>query len=791
MIRNYFKMAWRHLKKNKLYALINLVGLAVGITGCLLIGIYISNELSYDKFHDKADRIVRVTWEYSFADTKNHIASTGTKVGPEFTRRFPETKTYVRLMKYPRVLAADNKMFEEKNFLYADADFFRMFSFPLLKGDPATALDSPDELVLTESAAEKYFGSDEPVGKIINVGGNKDFIVSGVAADAPINSQIQFDMIGSFSSLNASKEEKWNEANYITYLLLQDDESLASLQKKVDDYMEELNAKEADFKMAFHLQPLTQVHLHSELDGLEPNSDITYIYILAAVALLILLIACVNYTNLSTAQAAGRSAEIGMRKVMGAGKKDIFVQFLSEAFLLSLIAVFAALVAAYFLMPYFSQISGKAFGAEVLFESETLFTLFVLSLIVALLAGTYPAFVLSAGKVIKILKAGFTFTGSAGLRRSLIVFQFVISIFLFIATIVILQQLDYIQTKDLGYSKEQVIVLPVDSQMRENYDALQAGFENIPGVTSVAGAYEEPTHVSWGDALTSSETNQVVSITALPVDENIIETLDFEIIAGSDYTLSDERAADPAINGDNIKHTFILNETAAKAFGWTPTEAVGKRVVKNHEGEVRAVIKDFHFRSLHEPIGPLVIFMDKRLVGSMFVKVSGGDVATTLANLEKTWKQRVPHRPFEYDFLDENYSTLYKAEQSIAGVFTAFSTVAILLACLGLFALTAYAIVRRTKEIGIRKILGATTTDILTLVSKDFVKLVLIAVVIAIPLAFFAVDKWLQGFSYRVDLKWWVFVLSSVVTLLIALITISLQAAKTAMSNPVKNLRNE
>lgn len=791
MIRNYFKMAWRHLKKNKLYALINLVGLAIGITGCLLIGIYVSNELSYDKFHEKADRIVRVTWGYSYADTQEHIAVTGTKVGPEFTRRFPEAEAFVRLLKYPRVLAADNKMFEEKNFVYADSDFFQMFSFPLLKGDPATALDSPDKLVLTESAAEKYFGSEDPVGKIINVGGNKNFIVSGLAADVPINSQIQFDIVGSFSSLNASKEEKWNEANYITYLLLQDEKSLESLQKKVNGYMEELNAKEEDFKMAFHLQPLTQVHLHSELDGLEPNSDITYIYVLAAVALLILLIACVNYTNLSTAQAAGRSAEIGMRKVMGAGRKDIFIQFLSEAFLLSLIAVCAALVAAYFLMPYFSQLSGKAFTAEVLFEAETLFALFILSLIVALLAGTYPAFILSAGKVIKILKAGFTFTGSAGLRRSLIVFQFVISIFLFIATIVILQQLDYIQTKDLGYNKDQVLVLPVDPQMRENYDALRASFENIPGVTSVAGAYEEPTHISWGDALTSSETNQVVSITALPVDETIIETLDFEIVAGTDYTLSDKKLADPVLNGDNIGYTYILNETAAKAFGWTPQEAVGKRVTKNREGEVRAVIKDFHFRSLHEPIGPLVIFIDKRLVGSMFVKVSGGDVSTTLSQLENVWKQRVPHRPFEYEFLDENYSTLYKAEQSIAGVFTAFSTVAILLACLGLFALTAYAIVRRTKEIGIRKILGATTTDILTLVSKDFVKLVSIAVVIAVPLAFFAVDKWLQGFSYRVDLKWWVFVLSSVITLLIALVTISLQAAKTALSNPVKNLRNE
>jgi putative ABC transport system permease protein len=793
MLRNYFKIALRHLQKNKLYAFINLSGLAIGITGCLLIGIYIWHELSYDRFHNKAERILRVTWEYNFDDAETKTAMTGTRVGPEFTRRFPETEAYVRLLKYPRVLALEHKMFEEKGFLYADSTFFSVFSFSLLEGNPATVLDAPDKLVITQSMALKYFGNEHPIGRTIKVGA-KDFIISGIAADAPDNSQISFDFVVSFSNLGAAKSEKWSEANYLTYLLLNDRESIEPLQTKIDTYIKEVNRDELQLEgnnfMAYHLEPLTEVHLHSQLDGFEPNSNITYIWVLAVVALLILLVACVNYTNLSTAQSAGRSAEIGMRKVMGADGKDIFYQFMSEALVLTLLAVVAAMIISFLLLPYFNQLAGKALEREVLVQPLTLAALAVLSVVVAFLAGAYPAFVLSSGKVISILKSGFMFTGSAGLRKTLIVFQFVISIFLIASTIIILQQLSYIQNKELGYSKDQVLILPVDWQMNESYTAIRAALESVPGVASVAGAYEEPTHIGWGDGLTTPSGKRI-TINALPADENLVKTLGFTLLAGQDFTLSDIKMADPALHGDTIQYTYILNEAAVRALGWTPEEAVGKRVAKGREGTVRAVVKDFHFRSLHEPIGPLVIFIDKRMIGSMFIKISGTDVAATLERLQGVWKERVPHRPFEYQFLDENYTALYRAEQSIAGVFTAFSSVAILLACLGLFALTAYAIVRRTKEIGIRKVLGATVPDILTLVSKDFVRLVIIAILIATPLAFGAAYKWLEGFTYKVDIQWWVFVLASLLTLLIATITVCLQALKTALTNPVKNLRTE
>lgn len=795
MIRNYLKIALRHLKKNKLYAFVNITGLAIGITSCLLIGIYIRNELSYDQFHKNKDRIVRVTWEYNFGDALSKTATTGTKVGPQFQRTFPEVEGYARLLKYPRVVAFEDKLFDEKNFLYADSSFFSLFSFRLLEGEAATVLDAPEKLVVTESMAKKYFGTENPIGKTVKVGGTKEFVITGIAEDAPAHSQIQYDFVGSFKTLNAAKSEKWNEANYITYLLLRNKEAIKPLQAKIHAYSktvakEEMGADGNNY-MTYHLEPLTKVHLHSDLDGFEPNNSITYIYILAAVALLILLVACVNYTNLSTAQSAGRRAEIGMRKVMGAGRRQVFNQFICESFILSLFAALLALGISAVLLPYFNQLSGKEFERNVLFTLYTLIPLFFLSAVVALGAGAYPALILSSSKVIKILKSGFQLTGSAGLRKSLIVLQFVISIFLIISTIIILQQLAFIKNKDLGYNKEQVLVLPLDAKMLEQYDDFKNALANNRGVLSVAGAYESPTNVGWSDGLTRGTDGKNISINALPVDEDFVKTLGLKIVAGADYNRTDVQQFDTSNNGNNIRYTFILNETAVKALGWTPEEAIGKTVSKGREGTIKAVVKDFHFRSFHEAISPMVIFLDRRLLGSLFIKIDGTNTQAVLGALEKAWKQRVPHRPFNYTFLDEEYAALYKAEQRTAGVFTTFSTLAILLACLGLFALTAYTMVQRTKEIGIRKVLGARVTDILALVSKDFIRLVGMAIFIAVPIAWLAVQKWMEKFVYRTEIQGWVFLAAGVLTLIIAFMAVSLQAVKTALTNPIKNLRSE
>jgi putative ABC transport system permease protein len=444
------------------------------------------------------------------------------------------------------------------------------------------------------------------------------------------------------------------------------------------------------------------------------------------------------------------------------------------------------------LLPLFNQISGKELSPLNLFTPLTLSSLFILGLLVALTAGFYPALILSNLKLIKILKSGFSFSSSGGaLRKSLIVFQFVISLFLITATIVILKQLSYIKSKDLGYNKEQLIVLPVDNKMSSGFNEIKQAIANNPNVVSVAAAYETPTHIGWGDGLRKAGEDKSITVNAFPVDEDIVKTLDLKIIAGSDYTQADVQAFDTSNEGKNLKYTYMLNESAVKALGWTPEEAIGKAVAKGREGTVKAVVKDFHFRSFHEPINPLVIFLDKRMVQVMFVKITGNDVKATLEQLQNTWKQRVPHRPFEYHFLDEDFDALYKTEERTANVFSTFSSLAILLACLGLFALSAFELVKRTKEIGIRKVLGATVSSIVGLLAKDFLKLIAIAMFIAFPIVWFVTNKWLDGFSYRISIGWWMFAVAGVLVLFIALFTISVQAVKAALANPIKSLRTE
>ncbi|MGB8194453.1 MAG: ABC transporter permease [Chitinophagaceae bacterium] len=798
MIRNYFKTAFRNLLRNKSYAAINIFGLSIGIAACLLIGIYILHEMSFDKFHAKAKRLARVTMEYNSGDAEIKLALTGTKVGPEFRRSFPEVEAYSRTLKFTRVVAHEDKAFEEKNFLYADSAFLGMFSFPLISGNAALALNSPDKIVITQKMARKYFGSADPVGKVLRVGGTKDLMVTGVLADPPSNSQIQFDFIASFTSLNAAKVEKWWEANYVTYLLLSPAAKLDALQSRVSAFMKKVSKEELKMEgsayLTYFLEPVTSVHLGSSLAGFEPNNSMNYIYILGIVAFLILCIASVNYTNLATAQSASRTAEIGIRKVMGAEKFQVFRQFIGESILVTAIAIIVALFIAYLLLPFFNQLSGKDLHYSVLFKPSTLLVLAATGLLVSLAAGFYPALILSNLKLISILKSGFAFTSGRGsVRKSLIVFQFAISIFLLIATTIVLQQLSYIRSKDLGYNKDHVLVLPVDFLMQPNYDDLKKSLANHPQVKSVAGAYEEPTDIGWGDGIQAGEgaTAKNLTVNALPVDEDFVRTMNIKIIAGNDYTLTDVQQLDTSNNGQNLHYSFMLNESAVKALGWTPEQAIGQKISKGYPGTIKAVVKDFHFESLHNPIGPLVIFLDKRMVQRMFVKISGKDIPVVLTHLETNWKQRVAHRPFEYHFLDEDYESLYKTEQRTAGVFSTFSSLAILLACLGLFGLTAFAVVQRTKEIGIRKILGASLPNIILLLSKDFLLLVVIAIVVASPLAWYAAHRWLQDFTYRVNVEWWVFVAAGVASLGIALLTISFQAVRAAMMNPVKSLRAE
>ena len=796
MFKNSLKIAFRQIGKNRLYSFINIFGLAIGICCCLLIGVYILHEYSYDRFHTNAARIVRVTMDYNAGNAINKVATTGTKVGPQFQRVFPEVEAYVRTLKYPRVLRYESKAFEEENFLYADSAFFNVFSFPLLEGDPVSALDAPDKIVLTQEAATKYFGNGKAVGQTIKVG-TRDFIVSGIVQKPPLNSQIRFDFVASFKALNASKSEVWWEANYITYLLIHPKTSAQTLETRIAAYMKKVSVEEIGFKgsnyLTYHLEPITRVHLYSTLEGFEPSNSITYLYILAVVGLLILIIASVNYTNLATAQSASRTGEIGIRKVLGALRTQVFRQFMIESAVMTTIALLIACLLGYFLLPYFNHISGKQININSFLHPSTGLLLAAILVTVTFFAGVYPAVTLSKLKIIAILKSGFRFTGQgAALRKTLIVLQFAISVFLIISTLVVVQQLDYIRNKNLGYSKDHVLVLPLDFNMQSGYAALKQEMLRQPGVINIAAAYEEPVDIGWGDGISKAANDEGgITVNAIPVDKDFIKTMQMQIIAGSDYTEADVKAIDTSNQGRNLKYSYILNESAVKALGWTPQEAIGKTIYKGREGIVKGVVKDFHFRSFHNPITPLVIFLDQRMAQKMLVKIEGTNLSSTIQQLGKVWKLRVQHRPFEYHFLDEDYSTLYKSEEQTARIFTTFSTLAIMLACLGLFALTAYSIAQRTKEIGIRKILGANTANIISLVAKDFLFLVIIGIVVASPLAWFATHKWLEDFSYRISIQWWMFAMSGCTALLIAFVTVSLQAVKAALANPVKSLRTE
>ncbi|HUM47781.1 MAG TPA: ABC transporter permease, partial [Chitinophagales bacterium] len=471
MLKNYFKVAIRSLRKNKLYSFINIAGLTLGIASCILIGLYIHDEINYDRFHANGERIVRATMEYSSAGTVNQVATTGTKVGPQLKRVFPAIEEFTRTYKATRVVSYEGKQFEEKNVLYADSSFLKVFSFPLLQGSTATALNNIGKVVITSDIAKKYFGSEEAIGKTLQIGNNAIFEVTGVAAAVPGNSQIQFDFLASFNNLDVSKSEEWFTANYITYFLLHDKDHLAMVQQQVNAYMltdvkKELNFEGGDY-LIYNLQRFTEVHLHSSLEGFEPNGNITYLYILGIIALLILAIACVNYTNLAIAQFSGRSGEIGIRKVMGAIRSQLFAQFIGESIFLSVIALMLAVVVSIQLLPVSNAITGKHFSAGILFQPITISMIVLLGLLIGLMAGAYPALILSNTGIIKILKSGFSFSTSGGtVKKSLIVFQFVISIFLITSTIIILQQLSFIRNKNLGYDKTRIVVVPVDGKMR-------------------------------------------------------------------------------------------------------------------------------------------------------------------------------------------------------------------------------------------------------------------------------------------------------------------------------------
>ncbi len=792
MIKNYIKIALRNLIKHKAFSVINISGLAIGMACCLLIIIFVQDELRYDRFHDKAGRIYRLTSEWSQRGIIANYPLIFSGVPPILQNEFSEVLNFVRFDPRLNVLisSGDKKFYEERLF-YTDASVFEVFTFPLVKGDPETALKEPYSIVLTGNMAEKYFSGEDPVGQTLMIDNEHDYKVTGILKKIPRNSHIRFDFLASMATLEA-QDPRYGKLwawNCYAYLLLPEDYSYLDLVKKLPDFIRRHRGEKAVEAYTFSLQPLTSIHLHSHLGSeIEPNGDIRYVYIFSVIAFFILLIACINFMNLSTARSANRAKEVGVRKVLGADRIRLAKQFLGESLFLSLMALPAAVALVEFFLPAFNALTGKDLRIDYFGNSVVFIGLIGILLFVGLISGSYPAFFLSTFRPAEVLKGKLKAgSGSMLFRKVLVVVQFSVSIVLIAGTMIITNQLDFIRNKKLGFDKEQVLVMPVSrSGIGQNFEAFKRELLQNPSVESVCGSTSLPSLLPTRSVFIPEgiEEGERLTLRNVLVDHDFIKTFGLEILEGRDF--SRDFATDR-------EEAFVVNEAAVKEFGWD--SAVGKRLIdlEGPKGRVVGVVRDFHFRSKHQKIEPLILSLlpSSRFVYFVSVKMKSSNISDTLAFLKRKWNAFSPGWPLEYFFLDDNFDRMYKSEDRLRQVFMTFTSLAIFIACLGLFGLAAFTAEQRTKEVGIRKVLGASVPGVVLLLSKEFMKWVLIANVIAWPVAYFAMSRWLQNFAYRVSIGWAVFIAAAVLALGVALFTVGFQAAKAALANPSDALRYE
>ena len=797
MLRSYLKIALRNLWRHKEYSLINSISLGLGITCFILILLYVRYELGYDRYHSQADQIYRVEL--------NEWASTPVGVGPFMKSTFPEVREAVRFFRAnnkPIIRYADN-VFSENGFLFADSSVFNVFDFTLLEGDPATALSEPNSLIISEAMARKYFpdpqaksGYQHSLGKMVTIEitqGPKEYKVTGVFQNVPQQSHFNFDFLASFNSLDFPEDNlriQWQISIVYTYLLLQPGTNLTALQENTAARFDQRREAEAGTFRVF-LQPLTRIHLYSHAEKeFSPNSSITYIYIFSSIALFVLIIACVNFMNLATARSVRRAKEVGIRKVLGAFRRQLIMQFIGEALLITLIATVLAGVAIEILLPLFRSLSALPLEAHYLGAQSILPFLLGIVVLVTLLAGGYPAFYLSRYQPVSVLKGGphgdSSRFGFNLIRRGLVVFQFIISIVLIVGTVIIYRQLDHLRVMDLGMNPEQVLVMPVSSEVRNNYSALKSELLKQTAVANVTASFGIPSERIIVELLRpEAAEKEEFALRVMPVDYDFAQTYGLQFLEGRGFSrdfLSDSTNA------------FILNEKAVALFGWQT--ALGKRIefpALKESGEVVGVVKDFNFASLHSEVEPLAIELTHlmRLLNYVSLRFPAGSVDQVLPAVQSVWKALYPTLAFEYFFLDDNFAKLYASESKLQQIVGYFTALAILIACLGLFGLASFTVAQRTKEIGIRKVLGASIANLLMLLLKEFALLVIVANLIAWPLAWYGMNAWLGDFAYRVDIGWWVFALAGGVALLTALLTVSWQAVRTTIANPVDALRYE
>jgi putative ABC transport system permease protein len=793
MLKNYFKIALRNLWRHRVFSFINIMGLSVGMTACLLIFLYVRFEMSYDKFHPKVDRIYRVVADIKTPTETIPAGGPAWAVPSHIKLDFPEVEAFTRVMGDNLLFRKGDIKFVESNAIWADSAFFSIFHFPLLQGNARTALKEPFSIVLTESAAKKYFGKANPMGQTILMTGDAfPATVTGIIKDMPENTQVKGDVIVSMSTITQKWDNKlddqWSNYSPAAYLLLKDGTNAMALQKKFPAFLEKWNGKEMKQGQMYPtllLEALKDNYLHSTRDG-SKNGNIKNVYIFSIIALFILIIACINFINLTTARATERAKEVGIRKVAGAVKSQLARQFIGESIIICFIAYLLTLALSVLLLPSFNELAGKTISQGIFENGQLLLLVFGAAVVIGLLAGTYPAFVLAAFKPIEVLKGRFATSAKGGvLRKGLVISQFAISIALIIGTIIVYSQMSYMRNRNLGFNKDHVMV--IDTNEDKARQTLQQAISGLPNVqlTSLSssvpgsgnpGAYSEVENVK-GDL-------QIANLDLYFVDFDYIPLFNLQMAAGRPFSRSFKTDSNQAM---------ILNEAAVKILGYpSPEQAIGKRFKQwGHEGKIIGVIKDFHFRSLQQPIKPLTMRLEWERNDLLSIKVGSANLPNTIAAIEKKYKSIIPNRPFSYYFMDEFFDRQYRSEERFGKLFMNFAILAIFISCLGLLGLASYSTMQRTREIGIRKVMGASVSNIINLLSRDFLKLVIISFFIAAPVAWYFMHQWLADFAYRTNISWWIFATAGILAVLIAVITISFQAIKAAVSNPVKALRTE
>lgn len=806
MIRNYFRSAFRNIKKHPFISFINIFGLTVGLTCCLLIAAYVINETSYDRYDKNADNIYRVTRIfYSAPNVESlHLSSIAPAFGPRLTAAFPQIKEMTRTFQIsPISFRYGEKLFNEQNVLCADENFFDFFSVPVKGGDPHKLLADPYTAIITPDIAKKYFGDEDPINKqIILDNGSHAFKITGVFSPFPANSHMHPHILVSFSTLKDSTvygekqlATSFSNNSFFTYIMLPKGYNADRMRKQLPGFLDKYCAvlgAPAGLKVhnmtSLTLQKLTDIHLNSHLDDeIEENGSAMRVYIFSAIALFILLIACINYMNLSTARSALRAREIGIRKVVGAQRKEIIAQFLSESVIVTYVSLILAFALTALFLPAVNNMSGLHLSIDSLLTWYVFIPVLLLPCVVGLISGIYPALFMSSFIPVKVLKGLFKVqTNTFSFRKVLVVLQFSISIILIVATTVVFKQLQYIQNKDLGFDKDHVLTLVGAGAMGKQFDSFRNDLLQNHNVEAMGHSSRIPSGRlldDQGASVLEGGTYQPlkVDLKQIAVDEGFIPTFGIKMAAGRNFVR----------NSKTDSNKFIINETTVKTLGWgTPEQAINKEMkYGNVTGNVIGVMKDFHFESLHQPIVPMILILQPS--GRLSIKISGHNVPATVDFIRNTWQRYLPNVPFDFSFLDQKFDQLYHSEQQQGTLFTIFAFIAIFIACLGLFGLSAFTISQRVKEIGVRKVLGASVPQIVQELSREFLLLVLIASVPGMVVAGYAMHKWLLNFATRTDLSWWIFASAAIIAIIIAFATISYQSIKAATANPVKSLRSE